>query len=148
MLRSPQNLPYTVALHKPSLIVRRKLRQSGVAQIAVLVAIWFICDALARHMGLPIPGSVIGLFALLGALAVGIVKTASIRRGARWFLAELLLFFVPAVLAVLDHPEFLGMTGIKVLAVILVGVICVMVTTALAVDFGFRMMARLEKPRP
>jgi len=31
------------------------------------------------------------------------------KRGADWLIAEMLLFFVPAVLALLNHKEFIGL---------------------------------------
>jgi holin-like protein len=40
------------------------------------------------------------------------------------------LFLVPVVLAALDHREFLGLLGLKVLAVILIGTLAVMIVTA------------------
>jgi holin-like protein len=45
------------------------------------------------------------------------------------------LFFVPAVLAVLDHRELLGAVGLKIVATILGSTFAVMVVTALTVDF-------------
>ena len=60
------------------------------------------------------------------------------RRGANWFLADMLLFFIPAILAVLDHREFLGLLGLKILAVILTGTGIVMAVTALCVDLFYR----------
>ena len=132
------------SFHKSSVIFRRKLRQSLIAQMAALICIWIAGEIISRGLGLPIPGSVVGMTLLLTALITGAVQPASIRRGARWFIAELLLFFVPAVLAVLDHPEFLGIEGLKIMVVILTGVFCVMITTALSVDLGFRLMARLN----
>ena len=85
--------------------------------------------------------------ALLGLLASGTIQPSSMKRGSSFLLADMLLFFVPAVLAVLDHSEFLGLVGVKILAVILIGTVTVMSATALAVDFGYRMMLSLEKNR-
>jgi putative effector of murein hydrolase LrgA (UPF0299 family) len=47
------------------------------------------------------------------------LSTLSIRRGATWFISDMPLFFVPAVLAVLDHRELLGALGLKIVATIL-----------------------------
>lgn len=77
------------------------------------------------------------LFALV-LLASGGVSVFSMKRGADWFLADMLLFFVPAVLAVLDHREFLGLLGLKILAIILVSTALVMTATAMTVDLMLR----------
>jgi len=57
----------------------------------------------------------------------------------------MLLFFVPAVLAVLDHREFLGLLGLKLLAVVLGGTLLVMGGTGLTVDLCCRLSPRLVR---
>ncbi|HZG29703.1 MAG TPA: CidA/LrgA family protein [Ensifer sp.] len=125
------------------LSVRRMMHVSAVMQIALLILIWQAGEAVVHLLNLPVPGSVIGLFFVLALLATGRINVVSLRSGAKFLLAEMLLFFIPAVLAVLDHREFLGLLGLKIFAVILVGAIMVMVVTALAVDFSYRLMMRL-----
>jgi holin-like protein len=132
---------------KASILLHKSLHRSRLAQVALIVLLWLAGEAVSRSTGLPIPGSVLGLFGLLCLLITGTIRLQSMRRGAYVLLADMLLFFVPAVLAVLDHGEFLGLTGLKVLAVILAGTFMVMCVTALAVDFGYRLMLRLETRR-
>jgi holin-like protein len=123
-----------MALEKFGLACRRGLRRSRFLQIALIVAFWLIGEALVRASVLPIPGGVVGLFIVYGLLASRKLSLFSIRRGANWFLAEMLLFFVPAVMAVLEHHEMLGWLGLKILAVIVLGTIVVMAVTAVTVD--------------
>ncbi len=118
------------------------LHRTRPVQIAVLGAFWFFGDTAARAMGLPIPGGVIGMLALLTLLGTGLMKVTSVGGGAKVLLAEMLLFFVPSVLAVLDHREFIGAVGLKIAAVIFVGTVMVMVVTALTVDLCYRWQAR------
>jgi len=115
---------------------------SRLAQILLLLAFWQAGEAIVRVAHLPTPGAIAGMLLVLALFASGKVGVASMQRGAEWFLAEMLLFFVPAVLAVLDHGEFIGIVGLKVLAVILVGTIIVMGVTAIAIDIGCRLMMR------
>jgi holin-like protein len=123
-------------------IPRRVLQRSRLLQIGVLGGFWLLGEAVSRKLALPVPGGILGLFGVLALLAGGWLRPASVRRGARWLLAEMLLFFVPAVMAVLDHREFLGVLGLKLLAVVVLGTITVMGSTALAVDAGFHWEAR------
>ncbi|NLS03166.1 CidA/LrgA family protein [Rhizobium sp. P32RR-XVIII] len=118
-----------------------RLREGRFLQIGLIMTFWITGEAFARLSGVPVPGSVIGLFLVLALLAAGWIKPAAMRRGAQWFMAEMLLFFIPAVLAVLDHREFLGLLGLKVLAVIVTGTLVVMGTTALAVELVLRLTA-------
>jgi holin-like protein len=117
---------------------------SRLAQILLLIAFWQAGEAIVRLAHLPIPGAIAGMLLVLALFASGKVKLTSMKRGAEWFLAEMLLFFVPAVLALLDHGEFIGIVGLKVLAVIVVGTVIVMGVTAIAIDFGYRLMMRQE----
>ncbi len=123
---------------------RRTIRSSRILQIGLVLAFWLAGEALARGTGLPVPGGILGLALVLTLLASGRLSHLSLRRGANWFLAEMLLFFIPAVLAVLDHREFLGLLGVKVLAVILVGTVLVMSVTALVVEFSIRLCGGLK----
>jgi holin-like protein len=122
--------------------LQRLLATSRVAQLAVLAGFWAGGSAFAHLAGVPVPGSFIGLLALLGLLLTGVMDRRWVERGAAWLLAEMLLFFVPAVVAVLAHPEFLGLTGLKVLLVILISTVLVMLATAVTVELGLRWTAQ------
>lgn len=118
------------------------LHRSSLLQIGVLSAFWFLGEGVARLTHLPLPGGVVGMVVVLALLAKGWIRPASVRRGASWLLAEMLLFFVPAVMAVLDHPELVGVTGLKIFGVILLGTFLVMGGTALTIDLMLRWSAR------
>jgi holin-like protein len=89
-----------------------------------------------------VPGGVIGMALVLALLATRRLRVRNVHRGASWLLGEMLLFFVPAVMSLLDHREFLGMLGVKLLVVILLGTALVMAGTALTIDFCYRWMNR------
>lgn len=128
---------------------RRGLRHQTLMQVGLIFGFWGAGQGLAHLSGLPIPGALIGLVLLLLALSSGRLSHLSARRGAQCFLADMLLFFVPAVLAVTDHPEFLGWLGLKLLVVVLGGTLVVMVATALTVEWCYRWLtARAARPRP
>lgn len=122
------------------IVLRRGLHGSRLAQLALIALFWLIGEGVSRLAHLPVPGGVVGLLLVLALLASGRLSLLSLQGGARWLLAEMLLFFIPAVPAVMEHREFLGMVGLKVLAVILVGTLVVMLATAFVVDIGCRLM--------
>lgn len=117
-------------------------RNSRVAQVALLAAVWFVGNLISRGLGLPFPGAIVGLGLMLALLLSGWVKPTAVRRGAKFLIGEMLLFFVPAVLAVLDHAEWLSVTGLKLFAAVLLGTLMVMLGTALAVDLSYRWWVR------
>jgi holin-like protein len=121
------------------LLARRKAHQSRLIQIGLVFGLWLAGQGLVSLAHLPVPGSILGLLLLLGLLASRRLSLVSVRRGANWYLAEMLLFFVPTVLAVLGHHELLGLLGLKILAVIVAGTGLVMGVTGLTVDLCYRM---------
>ncbi|MDK2955213.1 MAG: holin-like protein [Desulfovibrionales bacterium] len=130
--------------HALSVQFRRKFYGSRLAQIALLYFVWLASSSLARAVGLPIPGGIVGMAVLYALLASKAVSLRSLRRGVQWYLGEMLLFFVPAVLSFTAHPEFFGLLGLKILAVILAGTVSVMCVTALTVDLFYRWRTRHE----
>lgn len=129
-------------LPRIALVLRLALRRSRVLQIALIVLFALLGQALANALGLPVPGGVIGMTLVLALLATRRLRVRNVHRGASWLLAEMLLFFVPAVMSLLDHREFLGMLGVKLLVVILLGTAMVMAGTALTIDLCYRWMNR------
>lgn len=114
------------------------LRRSAPLQVGLVIAFWLAGEALSRLLALPVPGGILGLAIAVLLLATRRLDVLSMKRGADWLLAEMLLFFVPAVLAVLDHRELLGLLGLKILLVILASTVAVMAVTAFAVDLCLR----------
>ncbi len=127
------------------LLVHRLLRRSRLLQIGLVGAFWVAGEAIAGMTRLPVPGGIIGMALALAVLWARGLGVASLKRGANWFLAEMLLFFVPAVLAILDHRELLGILGLKIFGIILISTTAVMCVTALTVDLCYRWNERHER---
>ena len=131
-----------MSLSRYPILARSALRRSRVLQICLIVLFSWLGQALAQVSGLPVPGGVIGMAIVLVLLATRRLRVRNVHRGASWLLGEMLLFFVPAVMSLLDHREFLGVLGAKLLAVILLGTALVMLGTALTIDLCYRWMNR------
>lgn len=131
-----------MSLSRYPILARSALRRSRVLQICVIVLFSWLGQALAQVSGLPVPGGVIGMAIVLVLLATRRLRVRNVHRGASWLLGEMLLFFVPAVMSLLDHRELLGLLGLKLLAVILLGTALVMAGTALTIDLCYRWMNR------
>lgn len=129
-------------LRKTIVRIRCAFHHSRLLQLGVLVCFWAMGQAIVQLLSLPVPGGVVGMAAVLALLLTRRMNVSSVRRGAEWLLAEMLLFFVPAMMALLDHSEFLGMLGLKLLIVILTGTLCVMAATALTVEMCARWTMR------
>lgn len=117
-------------------------RHAVVLQLALVVGFWLAGELLVRVLHLHVPGGIAGLALVLLLLVTRVLKVSAVKRGSEWLLAQMLVFFVPAVLAVLEHREFLGLLGLKILFVIVMSTIAVMAVTALVVDLASRAHTR------
>lgn len=114
--------------------LRRLVHRNEPIQVGIVFGFWLAGQGVVRLTGLPVPGGVVGMLAVLLLLATRRLSILSMRRGSEWFISDMVMFFVPAVLAVLDHRELLGVAGLKVFGVILGSTIAVMVATGLTVE--------------
>jgi len=78
------------------------------------------------------------------AFALGWLSPRTFSGGARWLLAEMLLFFVPAAMILLDNRQMFGWLGLKLLAVVVGGTLLVMAATAMTVELLLRRSQRDE----
>lgn len=132
---------------EPSLPLSLHPGLRALAQVAGLAGLWWLADGAMHALGLPIPGSVAGLAVLVLLLRRGWLPLAWVAEGAGWLLAEMLLFFIPAVVAVVQYPAVILRSGWQLLLVILLGTVGVMVGTALVVERVVRLEQRLRQGR-
>lgn len=126
---------------KPALL-KKSLRL--LAELAILCALFLLGGQLASWLGWPIPGGVMGLALLLLLFASGVLKPAMLQLGAGWLMAEMLLFFIPALMSLLDYGALIRDEGWRILLVIAVSTLMVMVVTALTVELVCRWGLRHE----
>ena len=117
--------------------IANQMRNNSLFQVLLVCLIWLACELLARLYKFPVPGGILGLGLVLFLLLTKTLNLETVKGGAQLLLKEMLLFFIPAVLAVLEHREFLGLLGLKVLMVIILSTITVMLITALVVDCSY-----------
>lgn len=79
----------------------------------------FLGNVIKTLVPLLIPASMVGLLLLFLALWLGIIKLEWVEQGGNWLLAELLLFFIPSAVGIVNYEEMLSWQGLK--SVFLVG---------------------------
>lgn len=130
--------------NNPVTLAHIVLHRSRLVQAGVLIGFWLVGEGFVRAANLGIPGGIVGFLIVLGLLMTRLVSLQSVKRGADWFVSEMLLFFLPAVVALVDHGEFVSLMGLKVLLVIVAGTLAVMVVSALTVDLCYRWSSNHE----
>ena len=109
------------------------------AQVLLLIAAWYGADRAAAWLGLPFSGGVVGLLAMVALLLSGAVRPAAVEHGADWLLSNMLLFFIPLVVSVVQVTGLLKSDGLRLFAAIGLGFIAVLMATALTVEWVCRM---------
>ena len=114
------------------------------AQTLGLILFWMLINQLVLALHLPLPASVMGLLILLALLLTGVLPVSWVKAGATCLLAELMLFFMPSMVSVLQYRTLFASYGLAILGVILPGTIIVMVGTAAVTELAFRLERRLR----
>lgn len=108
------------------------LLQVGLIYLFLLLAI-----ALKALLPIPLPTTIIGIGLLLLALHFKLVKLTWIEQGGRFLMAQLLLFFIPSAVGIVNYEELLSLDGLWVVLIIVTSTIIVLGVTGRFVErFG------------
>lgn len=107
-------------------------------QVLGLIAAWYAADRASAWLGLPFSGGVVGLIVMVALLQSGVLRPAAIEHGADWLLSNMLLFFIPLVVSVVQFTGLLETDGLRLFAAIGIGFTCVLLATAFTVEWACR----------
>ncbi|HAM79467.1 CidA/LrgA family protein [Ornithinibacillus bavariensis] len=112
------------------------MKKLGVIIIQVLfLHVFLFLGIMLKHIiPSPIPSSMYGLLLLFLALLFHIVKLEWVEQGAGWLMAELLLFFIPSAVGIVNYQQIISLQGLEIVVLITVSTIIVMGLTALTAD--------------
>ena len=115
-------------------------------QVLLYAGLFVFAQYLVSWLHLPLPANLVGMVLMLALIICRVIPLSWIRAGARWLLAEMLLFFVPAVVAVVNYTQLLLVDGWRIFAVIAISTPMVLGATAWVVDKVYRYeMSRLNR---
>ncbi|HEY0287523.1 MAG TPA: CidA/LrgA family protein [Pseudomonas sp.] len=118
-----------------------------VLELLALLAIYQLGCEIAMWFNWPIPGGVIGLALLLLAFASGLIKPASLQLASSLLVAEMLLFFIPPLMSLLDYGALVRHDGWRIMLVIGLSTFTVMLVTAFTVETVCRWKERPKEGR-
>ncbi|SDJ52669.1 holin-like protein [Ferrimonas sediminum] len=127
-----------------SLRLGKRLGLTLLQTAALCLLAWFT-QQLASWMGLPFPGSVLGMMLLLLALKLKLCSEQALALGAAWLIGDLMLFFIPSVIGVLKYDSLFQQYGASLIASLITGSMVVIAATALVVDRLFRFEQRRNR---
>lgn len=102
--------------------------------LAWLLALQSIGELLARGVGLPFPGPVVGMLLLLFALNWQVVREP-VGQCAEFLLLHLSLLFVPVGVGVMTHLSLVSQYGFRMLAVVVLSTLAGLAATVLCMHW-------------
>lgn len=126
---------------------RLKKLKTASCQIIIILAVWSCAYVLQKLLNLPVASGVLGFFLLLFLLEMKWLKLAHVERGAELLLAELLLFFIPPVVGVIQYQDLLIASGWKILLVILISTALVMMVSVYSVRLLLKQPVLNQEPK-
>lgn len=113
-------------------------------QLSLLFLFWAFGLLLQRTFNLPISAGVLGLFSMLTLLLTGLLPLHWIKAGSDLILSELVLFFVPCVVGLINYQQLFIQQGWQLILAVLLGSLCVLIVTAYSVFIGFKVEAWIK----
>lgn len=103
-------------------------------QVGLLILFSMAGNAAVDHLHWHIPGPMLGMVLLFVLLRTKLIRLDWVAAGANWLLAELLLFFIPAAVGIIQYRQAMAADGSRVLLVIALSTVAVMVCTGLIAE--------------
>ena len=110
------------AANREVAIMQANAIMRGLLIIAQASGFWAISElgfALTKHLGIPLPGNLLGMVMLFLLLAGGVVKLEWLDAGATFLLRHLAFCFIPIAVGLMTMGDLIRSHGIAILAVLL-----------------------------
>lgn len=106
--------------------------------LAALLLMQLLGDAIVRLLGLPLPGALVGLLLLFGALLYRGHMPKALRDTCSHILQHLMLLFIPAVAGIMLHFDRIAQEWLPFLVACIGGTIVTIVVTSVVFHWMLR----------
>jgi len=98
-------------------------------QVCVLLGIAMLGNKVTQAYYLHVPGSIIGIFFIVLLLETKIIPLEWLETGANILITELILFFIPSAVGVIQYQQIMLANGARIGLVIFLSTVTVMMCT-------------------
>ncbi len=106
-----------------------------IAQIGGLLGISLLGNKITQVFDLHFPGSILGILFIFLLLEAKIISLEWVETGANLLIAELILFFIPSAVGVVQYKQLIITNGASFGFVIFLSTVTVMISTGLLAEF-------------
>ena len=118
-----------------------------IKQFAVILAVSFFGEILARFVPLPVPASIYGLLLMFIALFLHIFPVEAVKETSAFLLDIMPLMFIPPAVAVLENIALLKGDWWKLLLIALLSTVAVMAVSGAVTQFIIRLENKNRKQK-
>lgn len=116
------------------------------SKLGLIFGICLAGEAVSRILPFPFPGGVISMIILLVLLLAGIVKLRHVEEPTSFMLSNLLFFFIPACVGIIQYLDLVRDNLVALLTVCVVSTVLTFVATAYAIRLVLWLQRRLKRP--
>ncbi|WP_442604100.1 CidA/LrgA family protein [Paenibacillus sp. KN14-4R] len=101
----------------------------GTAQVILFYLFWLIGDYIVTALHWKIPGAFVAIAFVFALLHFRILKVEWLELGSKWLIGEMLLFFIPSAIGIVNYGDLVRSYGLQFLLIIVISTIFVMGVT-------------------
>ncbi|WP_239614301.1 CidA/LrgA family protein [Cohnella mopanensis] len=105
-----------------------------ILQIIAFIGIAQISDVIVQWAHLPISGSIVGIAITFALLQLKVIRVEWLESGSKWLIGEMLLFFIPAIVGIINYRSLVLHSGLWITITIICSTIAVMLCAGLVVQ--------------
>jgi len=111
-------------------------------QLGILFAVCLAAEGIAKLLPFAMPASILGMLLMLLLLVTGLLKKEQLQETSGFLLGNLPIFFVPAIVGLVNYLELMWDNLGKILVVIMVSLVATFAVTVWVVRLTTALMER------
>lgn len=111
----------------------------NIFQFITIIIFYLAGNKLSIWLGLPVPGSIVGMVLLFAALLCGVIKLSWIETIGQLHIKHLTLLFIPFTVGVFHYIGIFRMDGVKLMAIIMISSLVVLLVTSSIAEYYDKM---------
>ncbi|CAM2856835.1 CidA/LrgA family protein [Erysipelothrix tonsillarum] len=105
------------------------------SQLFIILAFSYVGETITTLFHLPVPGSIVGLFLLFGALQTKLIKVKQIDESGSWLKNNMAFLFVPATVGIMPYFDIIQKSWIDITIVLIFSTLITYIITGVIAEF-------------
>ncbi len=120
---------------KMNAVLLRRSNMNILSQLFIILAFSYVGETITTLFHLPVPGSIVGLFLLFGALQTKLIKVKQIDESGSWLKNNMAFLFVPATVGIMPYFDIIQKSWIDITIVLIFSTLITYIITGVIAEF-------------